>query len=405
MNLNVPKLLGMSVLSLSLLTSSFALANNSANTITHQIDAVKKTTETTPVVPVKIAPKDNIPKKLPNIINANKQNAITFQAFTKMYENMQHMNYTMYFINEKDNSVNGYMLTNYFKQNHRYSLLRNLEGDLFQVILKDGVVSYPKFSISNNFISDMLPTIINANIKDLSTNYSFTKNYETRIANRQADIYDVSNKYTNLFAYQVSLDHETNLPLKVVLVERDLINNTFLILDTWTVEYLDIKPTEDTYNFIKNYKTNNSLIFAATINQQIVDAMSKIIHLPYLPSGFKLQSTQEVTLYGDTLINNGKTGKPQEYYAATYNDGLFSFNIYVSKNEITTKDHYYYRHGDTSLYAENYAHRNIIVIGQIPMLLAKGIANSIQVYKTPTEFYEDKHPENLGQRLSINDQQ
>lgn len=325
-----------------------------------------------------------------------------YQRLNSMVTNIHNLSYTMSFDTISGTESFSYTYVNIFDQGKRYERLQNQDGEQPPIYQKDGFVGYSKYTIKANSITDVLPSIFNLDLKVIKDTYDFALREKTVVGERDSTIIQITNKYSNTYAYQIILDDETNLPVKVHLVEQDLANKSFLILSEFRVSELNVGINEEAYDEIKNAKLSSQLVFKQSINPKITEEFNNILYIPLLPIGFKLISNNEVTLYGDDVINTdgNDLAKPIEYYAMTYFDGLFNFTVYVSKAEVTSNNHYYWRYNESTLYCEDYANRKIIIVSQLPISLAKAIVNSTKVIKDG-EFVDEQHPSGYGQRIAF----
>lgn len=320
--------------------------------------------------------------------------------FQSMRKNVRELNYKLIYTNQNDTLITSYQFSNFFQDGKRYGELKNLEGNKFSVFLNDGLVIYSNYSLRSNNISDFLPNIFNANIDRLKNNYLFTYVGIARVADREAIVYDITNKYTNLFAYQVALDKQTKIPLKVTLFERDLITNKIYTLDNFTATKFEDGIDTKLLNLIKSKSGKTKEVIKNQIDSKVIDSFNSFARFTQIPSGFTIASASEVTLQSANVIIKGKPSIKQQYLAINYNDGLFSFTLNISKNETSSNDQAYWRSSLNTMYTENYAGRNIIIVGQIPVSVAKNIVNSIRIIKN-NQVINTPHPEGYGQRINL----
>lgn len=320
--------------------------------------------------------------------------------FQSMRQNVRELNYKLIYTNQNDTLITSYQFANFFQDGKRYGELRNLEGNKFSVVLNDGLVIYSNYSLRANNISDFLPNIFNANIDRLKNNYLFTYVGIARVADREAVVYDITNKYTNLFAYQVALDKQTKIPLKVTLFERDLITNKIYTLDNFTATKFEEGIDTKLLSQIKSKNGKAKDVIKNQIDNKVIDSFNSFARFTQIPSGFTIASASEVTLQSANVIIKGKPSIKQQYLAINYNDGLFSFTLNISKNETNSNDQAYWRSSLNTMYTESYAGRNIIIVGQIPVSVAKNIVNSIRIIKN-NQIVNTPHPEGYGQRINF----
>lgn len=317
----------------------------------------------------------------------------------EMSKQIKSLNYTLYFGVYNTTGYTAYRFNNYFVNDIRYAELSNLDGPVYNVYLKGDLIGNSSYALKGTTFN-VLPNVFNANFSKLSQNYLMAKTGQARVADKQAVVYDITNKYSNLYSYRVAIDTTTKLPLKVDLLYRDLVSNSYTILNSFSTIYLELGMDQQSLAKIQNAVINTNSIFGSSIDQKLKAKFEQIINIPFLPPGFTLKSNNEVSMVGNSLIANESTSNSndkQAMLAQTYSDGLFSFTIYVSENEVTTNDHYYWQQGETTLYAEDYAKRKLIIVGQIPLSLAKGIINSVTVKNSQGNY---SHPTGFGQQLN-----
>ncbi|RIY31987.1 hypothetical protein CKF54_05695 [Psittacicella hinzii] len=317
-----------------------------------------------------------------------------------MSEQIHSLNYTLYFTIYDSSGYTPYKFNNYFVNGVRYAELSNLEGSPYNIYLKGDLMGNASYALKGDTFN-ILPNIFSTNFTEISQNYMISKVGTTRVADKTAQVYEVTNKYSNLFTYRIALDNATLLPLKTDLLFRDLVTNSYTVLNSYSVIYLELGMDQPALTKIQNGVINTNSIFSSNIDQKLANEFDSIIRLQFLPPGFKLRSNNEVTMIGNSLITSptatASNSNGPTMIAQTYSDGLFSFTIYVSKEEVNTNDHFYWQQGDTTLYTEDYGNRKLTIVGQIPLALAKGIINSISVNgKAPAQ-----HPEGFGQQINL----
>ncbi|RIY31834.1 MucB/RseB C-terminal domain-containing protein [Psittacicella gerlachiana] len=345
-----------------------------------------------------------LPLNISYVQAANKNsNATPAQSAAKdllqMSEQIKDLNYTIYFSVYNSNGYEAYKFNNYFVNDIRYAELSNLEGTPYNVYLKGNLIGNASYGLRGTTFN-ILPNIFNADFSILAQNYIIAETGETRVADKEAYVYDITNKYSNLYSYRIALDKDTKLPLKADLLYRDLVSNSYTILNSYTAIYLQLGMDQQSLDRIKGAVINTNSVFSSDIDKSLSREFEKIVKLQFLPPGFRLISNNEVTMQGSSLINTPDSNDKNDtlMLAQTYGDGLFSFTIYVSKDKVNTNDHYYWQQADTTLYAEDYGNHKLIIVGQIPLSLAKGIINSISIPSAPMS---SSHPNGFGQQLNI----
>lgn len=343
-----------------------------------------------------------ITSKQPSATTA-KDTSAAINALKAMSKSIKESNYQLFFNVYNSAGLDEYKFTNIYTDKQRYAELKNLEGPLYQVFLKNNYIGNSNYALEGDHF-DILPNIFYVDFGTLGQNYMMVKSGTARIADRPADIYDISNKFANLYSYQIAVDQETKLPTKVLLVNRDLVSNSYTIISSFTVLNLEFGSSilEQKGNELINANINTKTVINSNIDSNINEQINNIMNLPFLPAGFKLISNNSVSMLGENLIapSTGNTDKTTTMLAQTYSDGLFSFTLYVSKEVVSTNDHYHWQQGDTTMYAEDYAGHKIILVGQIPLSLAKGIVNSINIYESNGSLSTKAHPNGYGQQLN-----
>lgn len=336
-----------------------------------------------------------------NAIAKDPTNSPAYKTLKTMLDNLKELSYTLEFSISENDVKTYYTYVNINQDGKRSEYLKPNDTSDY-IIQKDGFISYNNYSIKANSITDVLPNIFNLDLKVVAQNYNFTVIDKASINGHTGIVIDITNKYSNLYSYQVVVDEETLIPIKVYLIEKDLVSKSFTVLNEYTAEKIELGINKKVLSKVNKTKFNKEVVLRSQVDPKITEEFNDIVYIPLLPAGFKLISNSEVTLYGNQLINSNVSDQSTsvDYNAMTYFDGLFNFTIYVSKKEVDTQDHYYWNFQENTLYCEDYAGRKIIMVSQLPLVLTKAIVSSIKILKDG-EPVDAKHPSGFGQKIAL----
>lgn len=280
-----------------------------------------------------------------------------------MGEASHNLNYEISYILVKKNSIEPLMYRHSHTENMTLSHLVYLSGSMREVIRRNDEISYLEqgnkpFSIQSKAIVAPIIPLLHKDVVQLKKYYDFVSLGRAREAGTPSQVIRIVSKDGTRYSYVVWVDERSHLPMRTDLVSRD-------------------------GEIIEQYR-----VVSYTINDQISGYMHKRLGDAELP---KVQSVPEPT--GDsatwevTWVPNGFQNMRFNRYrlamnqraveSQMYSDGLFNFSVYISEADKLSHKEQLIRQGRRSLHSYIKGDYEVSVVGDIPAITAKRIAESV----------------------------
>jgi negative regulator of sigma E activity len=280
----------------------------------------------------------------------------------KMHHAVQTQDYRIYFLSQDKNqyatTFEYYHLGATTKEDIN-AYLRYLEGSDKEIILHNGVTSYfqpdsPAFSITSSRIVEAFPDVIYNNFNELKKIYDFIALGKARTANRSAQLVKIIAKEQDRYSYVIWIDDDTYLPIRIDLLDQnsDIINQT---------KVLNLDKNFDKKGLVNNINSRAYPILLSIEKQN--NALDQW-RLAWLPKGFKEIAAYNLNFYSSDIATK------------LFSDGVFSFTINIS-SEQAKQSYQIIQQGGRTIYSTNVGHKNIIVIGNLPLTTIERIAQNI----------------------------
>ncbi|RPE85759.1 MucB/RseB-like sigma(E) regulatory protein [Vespertiliibacter pulmonis] len=288
------------------------------------------------------------------------------QAYLNAMTNAhRQLNYEQLYIVQQGENVQSLRFRHANYQGKEYAQLLRLDNTREEIILRNNMVSYfgefQPFSLPNNKIIDDLPSVIYADFNQLK-GYYFVDAGRTRVADKLARIIRIVPRDEFRYQYVLWIDEETHLLLRSDLLDRDRnVLEQFKVIQSSVNEQLlyIIEPIE-------------SLILPTLIQPKIQPQSHNLTWQPnWLPSGFKVVSAGQQRL-SDITFN-----EPVE--SQLYSDGLFTFTVYNVENKGLIFNEQFWRQGKLSIYSQTVGDRDLVIVGEIPLVSARHIVQEIRL--------------------------
>lgn len=294
-------------------------------------------------------------------------NDAPISLLNKMRNAVQNLDYQIHFLSQDKNQyVTSYEYTHLGAKEKKdtKALLLFLEGAAKEIILHDGVTSYfqpdsESFSITSPRIVEAFPDVIYNNFSELADIYDFTLLGKTRTANRSVQLVKMIAKDRDRYSYVIWIDEEIHLPIRI-----DLLDQHSEVISQFKV--IDLDENFDKQK-VKEYLDTRTYPILLSIEKQ--ENVLEAWRLAWLPKGFK-----EIAAYNVNFYNSDIATK-------LYSDGVFSFTVNVSSEQANLSNQLIQQGGRT-IFSTNIAHKNIIIIGNLPRTTIERIAQNI-VEKSP----------------------
>lgn len=287
------------------------------------------------------------------------------QYLQAMVQAHQTRNYEQLYLKQQGEEVTSLRYRHAYSSGREYAQLLHLDDLREEVILRDDKVSYfgdfQPFSLRNSHIVDNLPSVLCSRFSDLK-GYHFVDAGRGRIADRLARIIRIVPQDDFRYQYVLWIDVETNLLLRSDLLDRD---NTIL----------------EQFRVLQNSVSDELLAIVEPVEQMIlptfietkINQSHRLQWQPqWVPTGFKRLAQTKQHLPEIQLADSG------EIESQLYSDGLFSFTIYVLKNQGVAFDEQFWREGKTSIYSQTLGENDVVIIGEIPLVAARHIAQDLR---------------------------
>ena len=289
--------------------------------------------------------------------------AMTFAHQTENFEQL-------YIIQQGEN-VDSLRYRHAFWKGKEYAQLLKLDDVREEIILRDGTVSYfgdfQPFSLKSAMILDNLPAVIYANFDTLE-GYNFIDAGRTRVADRVARVIRIVPRDDFRYQYRLWIDEENHLLLRSELLDRDgVVLEQFRVVQSQVDEQLlyIIEPI-------------STLILPTLINPNPHNSKEDTLtwYPKWIPNGFKEMASGRQSL-SEILRSN------EEIESTFYSDGLFSFTIYLVENKGISFTEQFWREGKMSVYSQTVGNKDVVIVGEIPLVSARHIAQQF-VEKKPS---------------------
>lgn len=281
----------------------------------------------------------------------------------QMKQASQTLNYDMSFINvNPQQGVESMRYRHGLINDQPVAQLLQMDGSRREVIQRGNRISYfepgvAPFTLSADYIVDSLPALLTADFQRLSTYYDFIPMGRARIADSLCEVVRVASRDALRYGYVVWLDMQTNLPLRVDLLD----GNGDTLEQFRVIEYrIDKQPNPLLGN----------VLTASLPPLLVVPPMGKqnFTWQPgWLPAGFRQMSSSHRQIAG--------IESPVE--SRLYSDGLFSFSLNIARASNVSANQLL-RNGRRTVSSQVKNNVEITVVGELPPATARRIADNIK---------------------------
>lgn len=274
-------------------------------------------------------------------------------------------NYEQLYIIQQGEDVESLRYRHAYFAGQEFAQLLRLDNAREEMILREGSVSYfgefQPFSLPSAHIIDDLPSVLYTDFEQLE-HYHFMDAGRTRIADRIARVIRISPRDDFRYQYELWIDEETHLLLRSNLLDRDRsVLEQFRVIQT----YVD----DQVLNIVEPI---NSLILPALLQPKKSGGETSLSWKPsWLPAGFKTLAAGRQNLPAWLLDN-------EEVESQLYSDGLFSFTVYLVQNKGLIFNEQFWRQGKISIYSQTIGDKDVVVVGEIPLVSARHIVQEIE---------------------------
>lgn len=216
------------------------------------------------------------------------------------------------------------------------------------------------YSLKTDSIAGPIPEVLFKDIQRLSEHYDFVLGGKGRIAGRAAQLVRIESKDEHKYNYWIWLDMESALLLKAAYV-----NHQGEALEQLQLTHISV--TEQPAPMILEVLNRNFPTPLPENELEGVDSSSTNWKISWLPAGFELLKSDRHKLD----LNNELT----DYYL--YSDGFVEVSVFIQRPLPGKRLSGALTSGATTVYVHNGGNFDVSVVGNVPSLTAKAIAESV----------------------------
>ena len=285
----------------------------------------------------------------------------------QMEQASQSLSYELAYINVSRVGVDSLRYRHAVIDNKVYAQLLQMDGPRREIIQRGNDISYfepglEPFTMTGEHIVDSLPALVYADFQHLADSYDFVSVGRARVADQLCEVIRIVSRDGTRYSYVAWLDSETHLPLRIDLLDRD---------GETLEQYHVISFAVDTgVNKLMQGLTSAKLPPSLSVPAENKATLNW--QAGWLPAGMKevAQSNRQIP-----ALNHAVESR-------LYSDGLFSFSINVASADKNSTSHLV-RTGRRTVQTELRNNTEITVVGELPPITAKRIADSVILGTTP----------------------
>jgi sigma-E factor negative regulatory protein RseB len=216
------------------------------------------------------------------------------------------------------------------------------------------------YSLKTDSFAGPIPEVLFKEIQRLSEHYDFVLGGKGRIAGRAAQLVRIESKDEHKYNYWIWLDMESALLLKAAYV-----NHQGEALEQLQLTHISV--TEQPAPMLLEVLNRNFPTPLPESELEGVDSSSTNWKISWLPAGFELLKSDRHKLD----LNNELT----DYYL--YSDGFVEVSVFIQRPLPGKRLSGALTSGATTVYVHNGGNFDVSVVGNVPSLTAKAIAESV----------------------------
>jgi sigma-E factor negative regulatory protein RseB len=240
-----------------------------------------------------------------------------------------------------------------------------LNGAGLEMVRIDNQVTYfepqsEPYSLKTDSIAGPIPEVLFKDIERLSAHYDFVLGGKGRIAGRAAQLVRIESKNEYKYNYWIWLDVESSLLLKAAYV-----NHQGEALEQLQLTHISV--TEKPANMLLEILNRD---FPTPLPENTLEGTvhaAKNWKISWLPDGFELLKSDRHKLD----LNNELT----DYYL--FSDGFVEVSVFIQRPLPGKRLSGALTSGATTVYVHNGGNFDVSVVGNVPSMTAKAIAESV----------------------------
>ncbi|MBH0017457.1 MULTISPECIES: MucB/RseB C-terminal domain-containing protein [unclassified Pseudoalteromonas] len=283
----------------------------------------------------------------------------------KMANAVHTRNFDASFVVVKGKTMEPYRWVHALQGDTELEHLSLLNGAGLEMVRIDNQVTYfepqsEPYSLKTDSIAGPIPEVLFKDIDRLSAHYDFVLGGKGRIAGRAAQLVRIESKDEYKYNYWIWLDMESSLLLKAAYV-----NHEGEALEQLQLTHISV--TEQPAGMLLEVLNRNfptPLPNDALINE---DSTATNWQISWLPDGFELLKSDRHKLD----LNNELT----DYYL--FSDGFVEISVFIQRPLPGKRLSGALTSGATTVYVHNGGNFDVSVVGNVPSMTAKAIAESV----------------------------
>ncbi|MBH0033828.1 MucB/RseB C-terminal domain-containing protein [Pseudoalteromonas sp. NZS71_1] len=283
----------------------------------------------------------------------------------KMANAVHTRNFDASFVVVKGKTMEPYRWVHALQGDTELEHLSLLNGAGLEMVRIDNQVTYfepqsEPYSLKTDSIAGPIPEVLFKDIDRLSAHYDFVLGGKGRIAGRAAQLVRIESKDEYKYNYWIWLDMESSLLLKAAYV-----NYEGEALEQLQLTHISV--TEQPAGMLLEVLNRNfptPLPNDALINE---DSTATNWQISWLPDGFELLKSDRHKLD----LNNELT----DYYL--FSDGFVEISVFIQRPLPGKRLSGALTSGATTVYVHNGGNFDVSVVGNVPSMTAKAIAESV----------------------------
>ncbi|KAF7786627.1 sigma-E factor negative regulatory protein RseB [Pseudoalteromonas rubra] len=294
-----------------------------------------------------------------DIINAK-------QLLTDMSSAIQERNFDASFVVVKGKGMEPYRWLHGKVEDSELEILSRQNGAGLEVVRVDNKVTYfepqtQPYSIETDAIAGPIPEILFGEIGSLSNSYDFVLGGKERIADRAAQLVRLVSKDEHKYNYWLWIDIQSALLLKAAYVTQQ-----GEVLEQLQLTHISVTE-QPAPPLIELSSKDFPMPLASLAETENTQKLQNNWRIGWLPEGFKLLKSDRHKLD----LNN----ELADYFL--FSDGLVEFSVFVQRPLSGQRASGALSSGATTVYVHNSGAFDVSVVGKIPTMTAKAIAESV----------------------------
>jgi sigma-E factor negative regulatory protein RseB len=287
------------------------------------------------------------------------------QLLSNLAEAVHTQNFDASFVVMKGKAMEPYRWLHGKKDGVEVEFLSLLNGAGLEMVRVGDQVTYfepqaEPYAIKTDSIAGPIPEVLFKDISILEQNYDFVLGGKGRIAGRAAQLVRIESKDESKYNYWLWVDTESSLLLKAAFVNQD-----GEMLEQLQLTHLTI--TEEPVAQLAEIATREFPKALSSMAPVVQSSVKDNWRFEWLPKGFELLKSDRHKLD----LNN----ELADYYL--FSDGLIDVSVFVQRPLPGKRPSGALTSGATTIYVHNSGRFDVSVVGNIPAMTAKSIAEAV----------------------------